>query len=340
MAADSLFISELLCYFRQKYGKVPNSSLKAVVVSFYTPCEISAAKENVFKAAASLNLDGLPRMVSRRMSDDKPRLDTEDIFGLFEALDEKTALGNLPSFVALDLSRVPPFNTGDLDMAMLMMRVANLESRMAGIVGDCVTAVQDQLMQAPSASVAASTDVRVSDKPVPSTDVDEPPQTASEDGSWVSVSRRKKMKTSKPAASLTGDQSTTASVMMEQHNPKRLFSGSAASSTTVTAVPRKLHAFVSRLNKDTTVEQLVSWFDGIGITGVICRKITPPEGMSFSTAAFKVSCDAKYEEKFYDDKNWPAGCDVRDWVIRKFSRRDQSNVSRHDVVSDVRDNNA
>ena len=112
-------------------------------------------------------------MVSRRMSDDKPHLNTEDILGLFGALDEKTALGNLPSFVALDLSRVPPFNTGELDMTMLMIRVANLESRMAGIVGECVTAVQDQLRQAPSASVVASTIIRLSDKSVPSTDSDE-----------------------------------------------------------------------------------------------------------------------------------------------------------------------
>ena len=79
-----------------------------------------------------------------------------------------------------------------------------------------------------------------------------------------------------------------------------------------------LHAFVSRLSKDTTSEQLASWFVGIGVTGVICRKITPPAGMFFSTAAFKVSFDAK----FYDDKNWPAGCDVRDWVVRKSPRSD------------------
>jgi len=89
------------------------------------------------------------------------------------------------------------------------------------------------------------------------------------------------------------------------------------STSTVKAVPRKLHAFVCRLDKDTKEDDLVAWFDNVGIKGILCYKIKPPENRTFSTSAFKVSCDTRFSELFYDGSNWPNGCDVRDWYARK-----------------------
>ena len=61
--AESVFINELLCYLLNKYGKSPNDSLKAVILSFYLPTEITIAKNAVFKAAALINVEGLPRPI-------------------------------------------------------------------------------------------------------------------------------------------------------------------------------------------------------------------------------------------------------------------------------------
>jgi len=101
-----------------KYGNSPIDSLKAVIVAFYTPTEITVAKNTIYKAAESID-DTLPRPIQRRKSDDKPRLDTDDILTLMDALDERALLGVLPKYVASDLSRVPPLNTGDLDVTLL-----------------------------------------------------------------------------------------------------------------------------------------------------------------------------------------------------------------------------
>jgi len=35
------------------------------------------------------------------------------------------------------------------------------------------------------------------------------------------------------------------------------------------------------------------------------------------TSAFKVTCDARFADMFYDKNNWPDGCDVRDWYVHK-----------------------
>ena len=139
MAADSLFSNELLCYLMHKYGNSPVDSLKAVTVSFYMPTEITVAKNTIYKAAESID-DSLPPSIQRCKSDDKPGLDTDDILTLMDALDERALLGGLPKYVASDLSRVTPLNTGDLDVTLLMLRVAALESKISHVVDECVEA--------------------------------------------------------------------------------------------------------------------------------------------------------------------------------------------------------
>jgi len=50
--------------------------------------EVSAAKETFLPNCYELAVDGLPRAVSRHKSDDRTRLETEDIVHLLEVLDE------------------------------------------------------------------------------------------------------------------------------------------------------------------------------------------------------------------------------------------------------------
>jgi hypothetical protein len=45
------------------------------------------------------------------------------------------------------------------------------------------------------------------------------------------------------------------------------------------------------------------------------RRLKVQEGKKFKTAAFRVSCDPKFADLFYDDGSWPDGCEVRDWVF-------------------------
>ena len=145
MATGDLMVCELLYYLMNKYGNSPNDSLKSIILSFYTPIEIASAKDVIYRAAAPLTADGLPRPVQRRKGDDKPRHDVDDIFTLVDALDDRALRGSLPKYVAGDLLRVPPqapLNTGDLDMTLLMLRVSAMEKKMSQLVGECVAPAQ------------------------------------------------------------------------------------------------------------------------------------------------------------------------------------------------------
>ena len=57
--------------------------------------------------------------------------------------------------------------------------------------------------------------------------------------------------------------------------------------------------------------------------------VVPRDGRTFKTAAFRVSCDAKFADLFYDEASWPAGCELRDWVFRN----NVANVQRADNAS-------
>jgi len=209
---------------------------------------------------------------------------------------------------------VPPFNSGDLDMSLLLLRVATLESKMSHMVTECVEAAQATLLsQVPNAggmSCATAAESRSDDSfneawpkcgRVASDVSSEHATTSSEvvsDAQYTVVAKKNKSVLPKPAAA------SSASVRkptVHQFSGK----GTTASTSTVKVVPRKLHAFVCRLHKDTKEDDLVAWFDNVDITGIQCYKIKPPENRSFSTSAFKVSCDPKFSELFYDEGNWP-----------------------------------
>lgn len=322
MATGDLMACELLCYLMNKYGNSPNDSLKSVVLSFYSPIEIASAKDTIYKAVAPLTVDGLPRLVQRRKGDDKPRHDVDDIFTLVDALDDRALLGSLPKYVAGDLSRVPPLNTGDLDMTLLTLRVSAMEKKMSQLVGECVAAVQMSVPKYsvttvqnpdPIASTSGAADgvnmAPLQDRNSPlahdvldKDDKDGAMKSSNVNTSWTDVVNRNKAKQPKPTPST-------------QHRFLGKGSASATNRPSIKAVPRKLQAFVSRLDLNTTADDLVSWFGSVGIPDVKCYKLDPPEGRTFTTAAFKVSCDVGYEQLFYDEANWPEGCDVRDWYV-------------------------
>jgi len=142
----AVYISELLCYIFGKYGKMPMDSIRSVIVSFYDGAEILAAKELLSKYVGELKLDGAPRCVSRRKSDDKAKVDAEDILGLVSFVDERRTIDSLPKFVAANLERVPPLQSDVLDLCLAVNRIAVLESKMEQLM---LNYVQAQVPQVP-----------------------------------------------------------------------------------------------------------------------------------------------------------------------------------------------
>ena len=129
MAEAVLLICELLCYLFNRYGKSPDLNIKSGILSFFNSAEISVAKELLFKSVAKVDIDNLPRCVPRRKSDDKVKLEVEEIFGLIDYMDEHNALGKFPLFVAKNLERLPPFKTDALELCLAVKRINALEEK-------------------------------------------------------------------------------------------------------------------------------------------------------------------------------------------------------------------
>ena len=45
------------------------------------------------------------------------------------------------------------------------------------------------------------------------------------------------------------------------------------------------------------------------LANLMCKKLVPKDGLRYKTAAFMVLCDACSQEAFYNEENWPEGCE-------------------------------
>jgi len=91
--------------------------------------------------------------------------------------------------------------------------------------------------------------------------------------------------------------------------------GSAVTnSDKIKSVPRVLAAYVGRLQKDTTEEDLTVYLSDVGMRGVVCKKLVSKDGKFYNTAAFYVTCSAESKDLFYNEACWLEGVEVRDWV--------------------------
>jgi len=100
-ASSEININELLCFLLNNFSKVPKVKIINVISNFYDVDEIVSAKKVLFHFADSLPMNDsqpLPRLISRKVGDNKRRLDVEDVYNLLFQLDQlKVAL---PRFVA------------------------------------------------------------------------------------------------------------------------------------------------------------------------------------------------------------------------------------------------
>ena len=84
-------------------------------------------------------------------------------------------------------------------------------------------------------------------------------------------------------------------------------------SSSVHGVPRRLTAYVGRLHKDTTEDDLSQLLKSSGIADPVCKKLKS-KGVVYRTAAFFVSCSSEWKHIFHNEDTWPAGCELRDWM--------------------------
>lgn len=290
----SMIINELLCYVQNNFSKHPRTLVGVAINGFYTDEEVSAAKMCLHGILEGQKIEGLPRLIKRQASDNKRKLECDDILGLFVFADG--ARCDLPSFVAADLHRLPKVAPGDVDVyamatsiSALMSQVEALTQKVASLelLKNRVDTCECRLNAAEVEKVEA---VAVMNDPT-----------------WAQKLTQQLALPVQPQP-----------IQPHRKQPAPIRVKGSASQSVVKVVPRAppvklLKAFVGRLDPDTTEDGLRECLTKAGLKVVHCRKIKPPEGKVFKTAAFYVACPEEFKEIFYRDETWPDGVETRDW---------------------------
>jgi hypothetical protein len=315
--------------------------------------DISAAKELLYSYVVDVKLDGLPRCSQRRKSDDRAKLEVDDIFTLMDFMDVHLALDTFPSFVAKKLEKIPPFNADALDLCLAAVkRIAALEQKVGTVFRHCLNpavsqesdkrfaALEDKIDEvmkrgvAPSGTVnkgssqsegttmggvSAFSGLGVSDIITTGGDSTESewPSLIITDNTRAVVEDCPRPAWAQKAAALAGAQVSSVrrvsvkSTKRTIRGSRRVYSGAMS----VSAVPRRVVAFLGRMNRDTKEEDLLDKMSEAGLQDPGCIRLKAKDGREFSTAAFRVSCSVTSKDIFYDGSMWPEGCELRDWVF-------------------------
>ena len=343
-------VSEVLCFIANKFSVLTKLQLKSILVGFYTEEELIVAKDGLFASSAKLNVDGLPRPVKRARGDNRAKLTADDLLDLYMCLDEKGCLDRLPTYVARNLERVPSVKLEDMELYCVSQKLESLDKRLSAV--ESVNAKLDRVMVQLDTQQANITDVveKVSsaatfkdacsqlDRVMVQLDT----QQANITDVVEKVSSAATFKDACGQLDHHPTEAASALVVVDTdkadsggwHTVHRKSDGARNSrrqairvrgtkvgitDDAVKAIPRKpvLAAFVSRLHRDTTDEELTTYLTREGMKGVVCRRLEPKDGQTFRTSAFYVSCCVESAELFYNEECWPAGVELRDWVYKR-----------------------
>ena len=124
--------NELLCFVQNKFGNYAAQNIQGVSVTFYEENEIVEAKKDLHEILVDmLGDDVVPRFKPRNAGDSKKRLDTEDLIKFFVLSDEKHTA--LPTFVAVNLNRIPSMKATDLDLSVMVNRMEMLQNSLSSV---------------------------------------------------------------------------------------------------------------------------------------------------------------------------------------------------------------
>ena len=299
--AAVLKISELLCFICNKFGKCGSKNVITIVVDFYSEDDIWVAKELLHAELVTIYGTEAPRLITRK-GNNRAKADVDDIISFLTRVDEADGWAQLPTFVATNPDRLPYVKPEDLESCTLAKKIASLEAivrkhdvLLQAVQSEAVSPPAAQESTFPPAGPPTWADVAVIDGDV-------------NDG--FQLVQRKKVK----PVPAPGPASPKSHVPIPKS--RKLVGARSADDSKVRSVPRPLVAFVGRLHIDTTAEDLVQYLAGVGMPNAKCTKLSAKDGRTFSTSAFRVAVDNTLKDIFYNENNWPSGCELRDWVFR------------------------
>lgn len=308
-----MILNEVLCFIQHNFDKYAKDDILTVLNGFYTADEINNAKLKAFEAVEHLReheaAEGrMPRLSTRKQSADKQRLDAQDILALLSFCDVRKL--ELPTFVASDLRRLPPFKPTDTDMCQLAANIHSLREEVASLA-EIKTTVHEltkklNLISAVDHVGSKANPIALQPQITRPTVTETTPES----------SQQNSLSNDKWARLLDTAGEGDWAIAKPKLKPKPKVIHGAKTATVIKSVPRPTVVFVGRLELSTSENDMIELLEEAGIQDPKVTRIKCKDpGRKFNTAAFRVSCDTSYQELLYDETIWPAGCELRDWIF-------------------------
>ena len=226
----AIIINELLCYMLCKIDSVPIAVLVKLVSENFSEEEIDAAKDILCSHVDKSIKAG------KRRGQNKTRMDLEDIAKMMVQCERS----QLPTFVALDLNKLPPISVDGIDVSALMrkqqlmdMELCNMKDMMQDILkvtADTSRKVEEVAANRPalaSGFQSASSDLLVRKSYA---DVVQDLALGAADGDWSVANHAKKNKVPAPRAP-----STSGAVSASTSAPVTAAAGAVSSAGAATS---------------------------------------------------------------------------------------------------------
>lgn len=128
MSTRELSLNSVLCFMFTSKRKYSNTVIKSIVKDFYSVDSLCKAKSILGQdiSKAGINVKIPPK---RRTSDNKLKLDIDDIINLIDSVDELQAYDKLPRYVTDDLDDIPVFKMDAGGLAVLLAKLDSIEDK-------------------------------------------------------------------------------------------------------------------------------------------------------------------------------------------------------------------
>jgi hypothetical protein len=145
MADKELVLCDTLCFLTSKMFRLSMEVLKSAVIDFYDIDTIVEAKRRLLAGVNLLDFtEKLPHIPKRRGEANRSTQEVDDIFALFQFLDERGQLSKLPRYVSSDPDSMPSTRLFEGDMSVLQAQLDKLEVSLL-VFGSAIAAITVEL---------------------------------------------------------------------------------------------------------------------------------------------------------------------------------------------------
>ena len=164
----NIAISELLCYLQNQLNTTPIEDVINICMNFYDDDTILKAKQHFYDHVSVKTGDHNEFKFVKRIGQNKKRVNIEDIVKLFL----NVPINEIPTFVARDLTKIPPMPTSTTELYSLCDDLRNIKCELGGItrqMNDKLNCVKDITHITPKPLDESNTTTPTNDIPPPST---------------------------------------------------------------------------------------------------------------------------------------------------------------------------